>query len=641
MTKLRITVVLLALVGALNSWSQGFGNRELINADWYFNLGDIKYGGSEYFDHSEWRKLELPHDWSVEAVASPELASCTGYLPGGIGWYRKDLDIPKVQNGNKVYIYFEGIYNNSEVFINGKWIGKRPNGYVSFMYELTPYLKFGGRNVLAVRVDHSQDADSRWYTGSGIYRDVYLVYANPVHIRLWGVSYSAKVNKKNAVLSVQTEVDNTGKLPVAVKVLHEVFDRDGKKVGAGSLDYSLRAGEMVKKELAVSIVQPKLWSLEDPYLYTIRTTLSKGGKVIDRTETRAGIRSLTFDPNKGFALNGKFLKVKGVCIGGPHTTGSPVRKGFDYFFGYLSQGAAHRYYPEYLYENEDKVMLNKKVYSHFLIMEKGLNFIRENAHHPFFAYFAITPPHADLDYPDLGQYEDAFPETPFINNKQKGFKTQMKPKAAYASMVSEIDKNVGQIIRLLKEKGIWENTIFIFSSDNGVHCVGGHEPDFFDSNGPYRGYKRDLYEGGVRAPFIVNWPKMIKEKKTVEHITAFWDFLPTVTELVGAKKVKGIDGISYLPLLIGNGDVARNHEYIYYEFYEQGGKQSILKDGWKLVRLNMSKPGELQEELYYLPDDVGEEKNLIRQNSPKADELRKLAMKARTESEYFKWEEKK
>ena len=315
------------------------------------------------------------------------------------------------------------------------------------------------------------------------------------------------------------------------------------------------------------------------------------------------------------------LKEKGyatMCVGkwglgGPHTTGSPVRK----------------------------VMLNKKVYSHFLIMEKGLNFIRENAHHPFFAYFAITPPHADLDYPDLGQYEDAFPETPFINNKQKGFKTQMKPKAAYASMVSEIDKNVGQIIRLLKEKGIWENTIFIFSSDNGVHCVGGHEPDFFDSNGPYRGYKRDLYEGGVRAPFIVNWPKMIKEKKTVEHITAFWDFLPTVTELVGAEKVKGIDGISYLPLLIGNGDVARNHEYIYYEFYEQGGKQSILKDGWKLVRLNMSKPGELQEELYYLPDDVGEEKNLIRQNSQKADELRKLAMKARTESEYFKWEEKK
>lgn len=274
-------------------------------------------------------------------------------------------------------------------------------------------------------------------------------------------------------------------------------------------------------------------------------------------------------------------------------------------------------------------------------MEKGLDFIRKNAGHPFFAYFAITPPHADLDYPDLSQYEDAFPETPYINNKQKGFKTQMKPKAAYASMVSEIDKNVGQIIQLLKEKGILENTIIIFSSDNGVHCVGGHEPDFFDSNGPYRGYKRDLYEGGVRAPFIVSWPKVIKKKRTVEHITTFGDFLPTVTELVGADMVKGIDGISYLPLLTGNGEVSRSHEYIYYEFYEQGGKQSILKDGWKLVRLNMSKPEKLKEELYYLPDDIGEQHDLLKENPQKVEELRILAMKARTESLHFSWKPEK
>lgn len=314
MTKFKIIVILLALSGTLNGWSQGFGNRELINADWYFNLGDSKYAGAEYFNHSEWRNLELPHDWSVESVASPSLASCTGYLPGGIGWYRKELDIPKSQEGNKVYVYFEGIYNNSEVFINGKWIGKRPNGYVSFMYELTPYLNFGGRNVLAVRVDHSQDADSRWYTGSGIYRDVYLVYANPVHIGLWGVSYSAKVNGNNATLSVQTEINNTGNTSAAVKVLHEVFDSEQKKVAAGSLNYSLVAGEVVRKEQTISVAKPRLWSLEDPYLYTIKTTVTKGNKVIDRTETRAGIRSLTFDPNKGFALNGKFMKVKGVCI---------------------------------------------------------------------------------------------------------------------------------------------------------------------------------------------------------------------------------------------------------------------------------------------------------------------------------------
>lgn len=340
----------------------------------------------------------------------------------------------------------------------------------------------------------------------------------------------------------------------------------------------------------------------------------------------------------------ELLKLKGyatMCVGkwglgGPHTSGSPIKKGFDYFFGYLSQGAAHRYYPEYLYENEEKVMLDKKVYSHSLIMEKGIDFIRSHSDQPFFAYFAITPPHADLDYPDLSQYEDAFPETPYINNKPTGFKTQMKPKAAYASMVSEVDKNVGQIIEVLKDLGVWENTILIFSSDNGVHCVGGHEPDFFDSNGPFRGYKRDLYEGGVRAPFIVSWPNVIKEKRVTGHITTFWDFLPTVVELVGVVSSNEWDGISYLPLLKGE-KMRHNHPYIYYEFYEQGGKQSILKDGWKLIRLNLSHPEKIQEELYYLPNDIGETTNLQNQNPEKTEELRLLMESVHTESEYFNW----
>ncbi|WP_455658624.1 arylsulfatase [Phocaeicola sp.] len=345
----------------------------------------------------------------------------------------------------------------------------------------------------------------------------------------------------------------------------------------------------------------------------------------------------------------EILKKKGyktMCVGkwglgGPGTEGSPINKGFDYFFGYLSQSAAHRYYPDYLYENEKKVMLNGKVYSHFMIMEKGLDFIRKNSDSPFFAYFAVTPPHADLDYPDLSQYEDAFPEKPYINNKATGFKTQMKPKAAYASMVSEVDKNVGQIIDLLKEKGLWENTIFIFSSDNGVHCVGGHEPDFFDSNGPFRGYKRDLYEGGIRAPFIVNWPEVIKEKRSTDNISAFWDFLPTVAEIVGADVPEGVDGISYLPVLKGADKNPKQHEYIYYEFYEQGGKQSIMKDGWKLVRLNMSKPRKMVEELYNLNNDPDESENIIASNPEKAKELRQLAKEARTDSKLFSWKPKK
>lgn len=314
MKKHLFLTLFLAQWFAVSAWCQGFGNRELIDDGWSFHLGDVTYGGAEYFDASGWRTLNLPHDWSVESTASPALASCTGYLPGGIGWYRKDLNIPAEAKGRRVFIYFEGVYNNSEVFINGKWVGKRPNGYVSFMYDLTPYIHYGGRNVLAVRVDHSQDADSRWYTGSGIYRDVYLVYANPVHIHQWGVSYAATVGKGNATLSVRTEIDNQGKSSCGVKVQHEVFNSQNTKVasGTGSCSVAPDGTAFVATRLAIS--RPELWNLDNPCLYTLRTTVLQNGKVEDRTETKVGLRSLTFNPDKGFALNGRYMKVKGVCI---------------------------------------------------------------------------------------------------------------------------------------------------------------------------------------------------------------------------------------------------------------------------------------------------------------------------------------
>ncbi|HQU74960.1 MAG TPA: glycoside hydrolase family 2, partial [Calditrichia bacterium] len=220
---------LAALLVPILAISQDFGRRSLINDDWSFHLGDVKYGGREYLDSGDWEKVDLPHDWSVRHHASPELASCTGYLPGGIGWYRKELDLPAAEKGQKVYIYFEGVYNKSEVFINGKWLGKRPNGYISFLYELTPYLKWGEKNTLAVRVDHIESADSRWYTGSGIYRDVYLVYANPLHIDLWGVAYQAEVREKEAVIRVSTTLDNA--LDTApISVVHELMDHNGERV---------------------------------------------------------------------------------------------------------------------------------------------------------------------------------------------------------------------------------------------------------------------------------------------------------------------------------------------------------------------------------------------------------------------------
>lgn len=314
MNKCKMIFLLLVHLYFSDVCGQGFGQRVRMNENWYFNLGDGKYQGAEYFDHSQWRKLDLPHDWSVESVASPDLSSCTGYLPGGIGWYRKELTIPASEEGQCVYVYFEGVYNNSEVFINGKWIGRRPNGYVSFMYDLTPYINYGGRNVLAVRVDHSQDADSRWYTGSGIYRDVYLVYADPVHINLWGVSYSAEVKKSKATLAMQTEIINKSRISSKVKIVHEVYSADKKKVTGASASCLVFPGEVAKSKSNMIISQPELWSLDNPYLYTVRTTVWRDGKVIDETETRAGIRSLTFDSDKGFALNDEFMKIKGVCI---------------------------------------------------------------------------------------------------------------------------------------------------------------------------------------------------------------------------------------------------------------------------------------------------------------------------------------
>lgn len=294
--------------------SQGFGKRELINNDWFFHLGDIKYAGAQYFDHSSWRKLDVPHDWSVEQVASPGYASCTGYLPGGIGWYRKELEFLPEKKGQKVYIYFEGVYNYSEVFINGKWIGKRPNGYISFMYELTPFIRWGERNVIAVKVDHSKFADSRWYTGSGIYRDVWLIYANPVHIDLWGVNYSTEVKKNKATVFIQTEIKNTTTQPVTVNVKQEIFDKEHRKVGENNKNIRLEEKTVKTSEQVMQLTSPTLWDLDNPYLYTLKTTILRNGQSIDETETPIGIRSLTFDADKGFALNGKWMKLKGVCI---------------------------------------------------------------------------------------------------------------------------------------------------------------------------------------------------------------------------------------------------------------------------------------------------------------------------------------
>ncbi len=327
-------------------------------------------------------------------------------------------------------------------------------------------------------------------------------------------------------------------------------------------------------------------------------------------------------------------------LGGPKTAGDPNKQGFDYFYGYIGQGEAHRYHPNFLWENGEKVMIDKRNYSHDLIADKALQFIEKNANKPFFLYFAPTIPHADIDVPDLGIYDGIFEETPYVNKNKngKGYMSQPKPNATYASMISRLDKDVQRIMDLLKAKGIADNTLIIFTSDNGNHKEGGHDPEFFNSNSIYRGIKRDLYEGGVRTPFVAYWPAKIKKSTTVSHISSFWDFLPTMCELTGVAKPAGVDGISYLPILTGKGK-QQKHEYLYWEFYEKGGKKAVLKDNWKLVELNIGKPGQKITELYDLNTDIGEKNDVASKYPAKVKELQAYLKKAHTESPLWQFQD--
>ncbi len=292
----------------------GFGQPELLNDGWLFTLADVGDGQNPAADEREWQRLDLPHDWSVKGKLDSTLASCQGYLPGGIGWYRKHLTVPESKQGEKIYLYFEGVYNRSEVYLNGQSLGKRPNGYSSFMYDATPYFKFGEDNVVAVRVDHSQQADSRWYTGSGIYRNVWLIHANPLHIAQWGVFARPEVRDGQGTLHVEVDMENDTSRPATVTVEHELSDRAGKSVARAVQELSLEAKGRQTVAAELPVETPQLWDLESPALYRLKTVVRQSDKIVDSTTTLTGFRTFTFDPNRGFALNGEWLKMKGVCI---------------------------------------------------------------------------------------------------------------------------------------------------------------------------------------------------------------------------------------------------------------------------------------------------------------------------------------
>ncbi len=304
-------------------------------------------------------------------------------------------------------------------------------------------------------------------------------------------------------------------------------------------------------------------------------------------------------------------------LGEADSTGIPNWQGFGYWFGYLNQRHAHNYYPDYLWRNQEKVPLENEVrpvnppggvatkrvqYSHDLFTKEALEFLERNQHESFFLYLAYTIPHANneagrngMEVPSFEPYSDIdWPE----------------PQKGHAAMITRMDSDIGKLFAKLKELNLDQNTLVLFSSDNGPHKEGGADPRFFKSSGPLRGYKRDLYEGGIRVPMLARWPGKIKTGSLSNHISAFWDFLPTCCELAGSEPPKGIDGISMLPTLLGRPEKQKTHEFLYWEFHEQGKKQAVRMGKYKGVRLNVAKKPDGPIELYDLQADPGEDENV-------------------------------
>ena len=328
-------------------------------------------------------------------------------------------------------------------------------------------------------------------------------------------------------------------------------------------------------------------------------------------------------------------------LGHEGSTGVPTRQGFDYFFGYLDQHHAHNYYPSYLHRNETRVKLRnvvpgegkfgqgvatKKIdYSPDLLLRESLAFIDRNKNRPFFLYLAATIPHANdearskgMEIPDYGIYR---------------YKDWPQPQKGLAAMITRLDGDVGKILARLKRYGIDENTIVFFTSDNGPHAEGGNNPKFFDSNGPLRGIKRDLYEGGIRVPMIVRWPGKAPAGIVSDTIGYFGDLMATAADIAGVDAPKGLDSISMLPSILGKADQQKQHKYLYWEFYERGSAQAVRMGDWKGV----VKPlGGMKIEVYNLKTDIGEKHDIAGTHPKIAAKLRAIIKEAHIPSPDWK-----
>ena len=329
-------------------------------------------------------------------------------------------------------------------------------------------------------------------------------------------------------------------------------------------------------------------------------------------------------------------------LGAPSSPSDPAEH-FDLFYGYNCQREAHTYYPGHLWKNKQKIEMDGETYSQGPIMDEALQFVRDNKDNSFFLFLPVTIPHAAMHAPEkwVEPFRRKFPQ--FKNKIGKYRGPQVKnPIAAFAGMMTLVDHNVGQLMSLLKELNLDENTLVMLSSDNGPHKEGGHDPIFFNSNGPLRGHKRDLYDGGVRAPLIARWPGKIAAGAVSHLVSAHWDMLPTFCELAEVAIPSDTDGISMVAELTGKPDEQKKHDYLYWEFYERGGKRAVRFDKWKAVQTNLESADQATGiELYDLTTDIGEENDVANMYPKQIEKARSYFKDAHVPSEFWQFGKKK
>jgi len=326
-------------------------------------------------------------------------------------------------------------------------------------------------------------------------------------------------------------------------------------------------------------------------------------------------------------------------LGFPGSTSSPMAMGFDTFYGYNCQRNAHNYYPTWLFDDTKKIQLDGKTYAHDLAIERGLQFVRAHKNEPFFCCLTVTIPHASMHVPEsyAAHFRKKFHqfEGVVVPYEPYGGKNVDNAAAAFAGMITKLDEDVGRVLDLLAELGIDEKTLVIFTSDNGPHMEGGHSPDFFDSNGPLCGYKRNLTEGGIRVPMIARMSGRVPADSTSDHPSAFWDFLPTACALAGVETPADLDGVSYLPTLLGNSPEQEKHAYLYWEFHEQGGKRALAQGDWKIIQRGVATSKPQSPMLFNLKEDLGEQTDLAATEPERVRRMMSLMDSAHTANSAF------